>query len=171
MLTNEWLIAIGVGLFLAGGLVGFLIRMFAFGGSRKEADLARALEDAEKQLADYRQEVLERFSDTAEKFRRLNESYTDLHQQLAESAVALCGDEVTTPLLEVRKDVASAMGSEVRDEAGAGPVVQPERDPAVEPRATADAEAAVTAEPADIVSRSAAGEAERKPSADRPAAP
>ncbi len=160
MLTDEWLIAIGVGLFVAGGLVGFLIRMFAFGGSRKEADLARSLEEAEKQLADYKQEVLERFSDTAEKFRRLNESYTDLHQQLAESAVALCGDEVTTPpLLEVRAERLS------------------EAPPASEPQVNNDAEAGAAGEGTDTAEGPPAGEstatqgADGKPSADRPAAP
>ncbi len=112
MLSNEWLIAIAVGLFVVGGLVGYLLRTFAFGGSRKEADLIAALEESEKALSDYKQEVLERFSDTADKFRRLNESYTDLHQQLAESAVALCGDEVTAPLLEVKPSVDNARSSE-----------------------------------------------------------
>ncbi len=101
-LSNEWLIAIGVGLLLLGVIIGYVALRFGFGVSRKEAELAEALRESEQALADYKEEVLERFGDTADKFRRLNEAYVDLHQQLAESAVALCGDDVTTPLLEAR---------------------------------------------------------------------
>ena len=104
MYALEWLIGVGAGAFLIGGIAGYLLRQLAFGGSRKEADLARALSEREEELAAYKQEVLERFSDTADKFRRLNESYSDLHQQLAESAVALCGEQATSSLLEAPKE-------------------------------------------------------------------
>ena len=170
MLSIEWLILIGVGVFVVGGLAGYLLRSFAFGGSRKEADLARALEESEQALADYKQEVMERFSDTADKFRRLNESYSDLHQQLAESAVALCGDEITTPLLErpvaaeeVAEDVTEKDVEEVtetRDEALAEET--PDTEAAREPAAADDAGTAAVEEGAKPAPQPA--------SADRPAA-
>ena len=148
MLSIEWLILIGVGVFVAGGLAGYLLRSFAFGGSRKEADLARALEESEEALAAYKQEVMERFSDTADKFRRLNETYSDLHQQLAESAVALCGDEVTTPLLE--RPVVAEEAVEPQDET---PV-----DETPEAEVLSESEAANDASSADEPAAPAEGE-------------
>jgi len=84
------LAGLGVGYFLTGG------------GSAKrarETELEAALEAAQIELADYKRDVFGQFSETAEKFRALDKSYNELHQQLAESSVALCGD-AATPLLE-----------------------------------------------------------------------
>ena len=84
------LAGLGVGYFLAGG------------GSAKrarETELEGALETAQSELADYKRDVFGQFSETAEKFRALDKSYNELHRQLAESSVALCGD-AATPLLE-----------------------------------------------------------------------
>jgi uncharacterized membrane-anchored protein YhcB (DUF1043 family) len=84
------LAGLGVGYFLAGG------------GSAKrarETQLEGALEAAQIELADYKRDVFGQFSETAEKFRALDKSYSELHRQLAESSVALCGD-AATPLLE-----------------------------------------------------------------------
>jgi hypothetical protein len=43
--------------------------------------------------------VVSQFSETARKFQTLNDSYTDLHEQLARSSQVLCGD-LTGPLLQ-----------------------------------------------------------------------
>ena len=59
------------------------------------AELETALDAAQSELADYKGEVFGQFAATAEKFRALDKSYNDLHRQLAESSVALCGDSAT----------------------------------------------------------------------------
>lgn len=92
-----------VGIALASLLAGLGVGYFLTGtGSAKRArvtELEGALEAAQTELADYKRDVFGQFSETAEKFRALDKSYNDLHRQLAESSVALCGD-AATPLLE-----------------------------------------------------------------------
>ncbi len=92
-----------VGIALASLLAGLGVGYFLTGtGSAKRArvtELEGALEAARTELADYKRDVFGQFSATAEKFRALDKSYNDLHRQLAESSVALCGD-AATPLLE-----------------------------------------------------------------------
>lgn len=92
-----------VGIALASLLAGLGVGYFLTGtGNAKRArvtELEGALEAAQTELADYKRDVFGQFSETAEKFRALDKSYNDLHRQLAESSVALCGD-AATPLLE-----------------------------------------------------------------------
>ena len=78
--------------------------------SERIQTLETALERARTELADYRQDVYQQFSQTAEKFRALDDSYHDLHRQLAESSQILCGDDAlpllpdsrSAPLLDVQ---------------------------------------------------------------------
>jgi len=58
------------------------------------------LRDIQEAFEAYRKEVLEEFSETASKFKALNTSYVDLHQQLARSANALCGEAAANTLLD-----------------------------------------------------------------------
>ena len=57
----------------------------------------------EKELKDYRKQVAEEFTTTAEKFRELNQSYSALHKQLSSSANLLC-DDVDITLLNPPAD-------------------------------------------------------------------
>ncbi|MEM7080166.1 MAG: DUF1043 family protein [Pseudomonadota bacterium] len=86
------LIAIGLG----GAVLGFGVGWATFGGGKgaraKAGELQSALDSAQEEMAEYKQEVYNQFSDTADKFRALDKSYRDLHQQLASSSVALVGD-------------------------------------------------------------------------------
>ncbi|NOX50867.1 MAG: DUF1043 family protein [Gammaproteobacteria bacterium] len=95
----EWVVGIGV----LSLLLGFgIAQLFQISGGKQKsrvAELESALEEANDELVDYKKEVFGQFAQTAEKFRALDHSYQDLHQQLAQSAVSLCGD-AATPLLE-----------------------------------------------------------------------
>lgn len=98
MYTQEMLIGIGIACSLGGiilGLVGgrFLLR------SKHAATLERELGAAQEELKEYKNEVFQQFGDTARKFEKLNESYADLHQQLATSASVLCAGMPDVPLL------------------------------------------------------------------------
>ena len=98
MYTQETLIGIGIACVVGGiilGLVGgrFLLR------SKHAATLERELEEAQEALKNYKNDVFQQFGDTARKFEKLNESYADLHQQLATSASVLCADMPNLPLI------------------------------------------------------------------------
>ncbi len=100
----EWVVGIGALCALAGFGLGWLVTA---GTSRKTTAQAQArAEEVESQLAasrqeleDYRREVFGQFAQTADRFKQLDDSYHALHQQLAASAVALCGEQAG-PLLE-----------------------------------------------------------------------
>ena len=104
-MAMEFVIGIAVAALLLGALVGY----FLPGGNKKKARVAElegALESAQDELAEYKREVFGQFAQTADKFRALDKSYNELHRQLAESSVALCGD-AATPLLEAPGDQVS----------------------------------------------------------------
>ncbi|MEM7001083.1 MAG: DUF1043 family protein [Pseudomonadota bacterium] len=94
----EWVIAIGAGCLLIGGVGGYFLRGRDKASIAKAAQLEAELDNAQQELSEYRGQVYNQFAETAERFKQLDESYHALHRQLATSAVALCGDEAT-PLL------------------------------------------------------------------------
>jgi len=94
-----WLVVVGVIGAVLGGWLGHLVaRVRSKAGERIE-DLEAELESARGEISEYRREVFDQFTETARKFRSLDESYNDLHRQLAKSASLLCGEAVG-PLLE-----------------------------------------------------------------------
>ncbi len=121
-LSMEWVIAVAVIAALIGAGISYLLT----GGVRGRARVAQleqqleqskgALESSQSELADYKREVFDQFAETAQKFRALDQSYHDLHRQLAQSSVALCGD-AATPLLEAA--TAPAIDTDVSHDIGA----------------------------------------------------
>ncbi len=95
-LVSIFLLVFGGLLAVAGGF--FIARVT--GSGRKLKDLQAQFEAKQAELDDYRREVFEQFGETARKFKTLNDSYVDLHQQLAKSASLLCGDLAADSLLE-----------------------------------------------------------------------
>ena len=71
------------GLLAAAG--GYYVARFT-GSGRKTQELQLQLEAKQAELVDYRRVVFEQFGETAQKFKTLNDSYVDLHRQLAKSA-------------------------------------------------------------------------------------
>lgn len=97
MYGAEWLIVMALLGLAAGAAGGFLLGR-QLGGGQRLRELEEQLAAARRQYEDYRHEVVTQFSETARKFQTLNDSYTDLHRQLAKSSSILCGD-VSGPLL------------------------------------------------------------------------
>lgn len=84
--------------FVAGAFAGYYLLRSGILGHARIVELEQALAASESELAAYKQQVTDEFTDTAEKFRDLNRSYEELHRQLAKSANALCG-EANAPML------------------------------------------------------------------------
>ncbi len=137
----EWLIVLGLLGLTAGGGAGFLIARRSGAGGARVRQLEADLETARQEHADYRQEVVGQFRETARKFQTLNDSYTDLHAQLARSASVLCGD-ASGPLLAApagHQDLlpAGSRGDAPpatvrRSTAEAGPSAQGQKEPSAE---------------------------------------
>ena len=91
------------GLFLVGVFLGYFLCRTGLVGHSKLKEVEGLLREKEKELKDYRKLVAEEFTNTAEKFRELNQSYSALHKQLSSSANLLC-DVVDLPLLNSPAD-------------------------------------------------------------------
>ena len=107
----EWVIAIGAGCLLIGGVAGYFLRGRDKAAIAKAAQLEAELDNAQQELSEYRGQVYNQFAETAERFKQLDESYHALHRQLATSAVALCGDEAT-PLLTAASTPATGVATD-----------------------------------------------------------
>jgi uncharacterized membrane-anchored protein YhcB (DUF1043 family) len=104
-----WLVVVGVMGLILGAWIGHVVARVRSGYAARIQDLEAQLSASHDELSDYKSEVYEQFSKTARKFKALDETYHDLHRQLAESAGALVG-EGAGPLLEAPREVA-AVGS------------------------------------------------------------
>jgi len=147
----EWLIVLALIGLAAGGGIGYLLANRGSGGKRQ---LESDLQAARQELQDYRQAVVSEFSDTARKFQTLNDAYRDLHEQLARSSSALCGDITGGPLLEAPAGHQDVIPADVRDRVlSATPAAATEADPGADPY---DDDEIRVAEPPDAVAAAAA---------------
>jgi len=93
-----WLTAVGC--LLAGGAIGWLLRIFLDPSEQKLRDAETRLRASEAALDDYRKQVTEHFRGTADRVNRLTEDYRDLHAHLAQGAMGLCTPSTSeAPLL------------------------------------------------------------------------
>ncbi len=128
MFSLGWLIGVGIVAGLAGAGFGVWYNQRS-GASKRVIELEEQLSSSQQVHEEYRQEVFDQFSDTAAKFQTLNESYVDLHEQLAKSANVLCGDMAAGSLLE--GSLVSALTDE-SDEEAVGDVVDDRQTPDAE---------------------------------------
>ena len=91
----EMVFVIGLACLLAGILITFLMMRNGLFAGGKVGQLQQELDQAKEEMSDYKAQVFEQFSDTADKFKNLDDSYQALHKQLAASSLALCGDQAT----------------------------------------------------------------------------
>lgn len=120
MYSLAWLVVVGVTAAVAGVAMGYLVAQVRSRSRERIRDLEAELSKAQDELAGYRREVFEQFAETARKFKTLNESYSDLHRQLASSASLLCG-EAAGPLL-----AAPPRGAEITAQAEPSPEAEVE---------------------------------------------
>lgn len=84
--SNIWII--GVVALALGALIGYLL-----GRSGNDSGQQQALEDAQQELAEYKEKVAGHFEETADLVNKMTESYRDVYKHLASSAQTLCDAE------------------------------------------------------------------------------
>ncbi|MCZ6616947.1 MAG: DUF1043 family protein [Gammaproteobacteria bacterium] len=109
--TLVWTLLLVPGGLLAAA-VGFFIAR-ASGTGRKTRELQSQLQAKQAELDENLASVIVQFGETAQKFKTLNDSYVDLHRQLARSASVLCGDLAADTLLEAPLTNAIAADADV----------------------------------------------------------
>ena len=114
-----WLVGIAS---LALGLVIGAAFASRFGGGparvRELEDQLRRLRESDQE---YRENVSEHFSMTAELVKQMTESYKDVYQHLATGAQSLCSAEVASRLLPANTDAVFENGPAEADELGVLP--------------------------------------------------
>lgn len=154
-----WLVVVGVTGAILGGWLGHLVARVRSKAAARIQELEAELESSRGEISGYRREVFDQFAETARKFKSLDESYNDLHRQLAASASLLCG-EAAGPLLEAPPapsaiaQASAAAAAETAVAATAAPEAPVAEAPVAEQPAEVPAEESAKAaeEPADAQS-------------------
>lgn len=98
----------GVGLFFLGIMVGAVFHRSFQGETSKNKRLEQKLAELQDTHSRYKAEVSEHFMDTAKAVQTLNNSYRDVHAQLAKGANRLCNDDNLDVFLSINTSAESA---------------------------------------------------------------
>jgi len=91
----------GLGLFGLGVVLGAVFQRMIGGGSDKSKRLEQKLAETQEAYTRYQTEVSAHFMDTARKVQNLNNSYREVHEQLAKGASRLCSDDEAKDFLTI----------------------------------------------------------------------
>lgn len=91
----------GVGLFFLGIMVGAFFHRSFQGESSKNKRLEQKLAELQDTYTRYQADVSAHFMETAQKVQTLNQSYRDVHAQLAKGAGTLCNEEQADDFLAI----------------------------------------------------------------------
>ncbi|MDX1452798.1 MAG: DUF1043 family protein [Oleiphilaceae bacterium] len=108
----------GIGLFFLGVILGALFQRTSQGSeSGKSKRLEQKLAELQDSYTKYQAEVSAHFMETARKVQTLNESYRDVHAQLAKGASRLCSEGEADDFLAVSfTEKQSANGARLKEE-------------------------------------------------------
>lgn len=79
--------------FIAGLLVGGLLVWLLLPSRRNHQKLEQQASNAQEELGNYRQQVDQHFTRTAELVNKMTQAYREVHEELVEGAGSLCSEE------------------------------------------------------------------------------
>lgn len=85
---------------IIGVLIGAVLTRSLGTREQHNRELERKLEDTEQRLSSYQQQVTEHFTETSQRVNKLTQSYKEVHEYLANSALELANPEISRQLLE-----------------------------------------------------------------------
>ncbi len=94
------LISVAAAALIFGCLLGVLLNRTLSSQEQKARALKTKLQDSEKQLLQYQQEVTQHFAQTANLVNTLTQSYKDVHEHLASDALKFANVDITRQLLK-----------------------------------------------------------------------
>lgn len=94
----------GFGLFVLGLIIGAVFQRSFAGDPAKSKRLEQKLAETQEAYTKYQAEVSAHFMDTARKVQNLNNSYREVHEQLAKGAGKLCSDDEANDFLAISLD-------------------------------------------------------------------
>ena len=99
-MTTLTMVLISAAFFLIGAGVGHLYSRKSSGGDTSVSELEKKLEHSEQQLKRYQQEVTEHFITVSHLTTNMAQSYRQIHEHLATSAIRLASPEIGRQLLK-----------------------------------------------------------------------
>ena len=100
MFSLSVLIVTALATLIAGVIIGAIAVKTMSPEQQQNRDLENRLAKAESQLSDYQNQVSEHFADTSQLVNNLTQSYKDVHEYLANSALKLANPDLSRQLLE-----------------------------------------------------------------------
>ncbi len=118
------LLTVGLVALIVGCIGGILLSRLLSPQQQKARSLEAQLQDTEKKLIDYQQEVTEHFAQTAKLVNTLTQSYRDVHEHLANDALKLANVDISRQLLSSAEKENGLLGNAALDDEN----FQPPRD-------------------------------------------
>lgn len=100
MFTLSTLVITAIAALIAGGAIGAILVKSLHPQEQQNREMETRLESAENKLVDYQQEVSEHFAETSQLVNNLTQSYKDVHQYLASSALKLTNPDISRQLID-----------------------------------------------------------------------
>lgn len=100
MFTLSTLVITAIAALLIGGAIGATAVKTMHPQEQLNRDLEKRLEKAEDKLKDYQEEVSEHFAETSQLVNNLTQSYKDVHEYLANSALKLTNPDISRQLID-----------------------------------------------------------------------
>ncbi len=104
----------GIGCLIVGIAIGYFLVGRINTAPNKVTELEQKLQDLQRNHAQYRDEVSDHFSTTAELVQQMTDSYKDVYQHLASGAQDLCSTDVASKLLPANNE--NVFGAAAQDE-------------------------------------------------------
>lgn len=100
MFTLSTLIIVAIAALVIGGAIGALLAKTTNPGEQRNRELELRLKQTEDQLRDYQQDVAEHFAETSQLVNTLTQTYKEVHQHLAASALKLSNPDLSRQLID-----------------------------------------------------------------------
>lgn len=94
------LIGVAAAALILGCIIGAILSKTFSSQEKKSRTLETKLQDSEKQLTQYQQEVTQHFAQTADLVNSLTQSYKDVHEHLVGDALKLANVDISRQLLK-----------------------------------------------------------------------
>lgn len=99
-----------------GCVIGVLLTRSFHPQEKYNRDLEQRLQQAEEKMSDYQQEVTEHFAQTSQLVNNLTQSYKDVHEYLANSALKLTTADISRQLSQAGKGKLLTESTETAEE-------------------------------------------------------
>ncbi|WP_439133196.1 YhcB family protein [Pseudomaricurvus sp.] len=115
MFTLSTLIITAIAALLIGGALGAILTKSLHPDEKQNRELENRVNKAEDKLKDYQQDVTEHFAQTSQLVNSLTQSYKEVHEYLADSALKLTNPDISRQLIDAADGKLLPASSKAKD--------------------------------------------------------